>query len=53
MTVSPLPQRPEFLSWSDIDRLIDYAAITDRFIVYPWEVQRGPDALRAEAPQPN
>ena len=22
-----------------------YAAITDRFIVYPWEVQRGPDAF--------
>ena len=30
-----------------------YAAITDRLIVYPWEVQRGPDALRVEAPQPN
>lgn len=30
-----------------------YAAVTDRFIVYPWEVQRGPDQIRAELPQPN
>jgi len=30
-----------------------YAAITDRFIVYPWEVQRGPDAFSARELQPN
>jgi hypoxanthine phosphoribosyltransferase len=30
-----------------------YAAITDRFIVYPWEVQRGPDDLRERAPARN
>jgi hypothetical protein len=30
-----------------------YAAITDRFIVYPWEVQRGPDPFRERTPQPN
>jgi hypothetical protein len=30
-----------------------YAAITDRFIVYPWEVQRGPDQSRARTPTPN
>jgi hypoxanthine phosphoribosyltransferase len=30
-----------------------YAAVTDRFIVYPWEVQRGPDFIRAQMPQPN
>ena len=30
-----------------------YAAVTDRFIVYPWEVQRGPDAIRSRVPQPN
>lgn len=30
-----------------------YAAITDRFIVYPWEVQRGPDRLPARVPQFN
>ncbi len=30
-----------------------YAAITDRFIVYPWEVQRGPDRTGARLPQPN
>jgi hypothetical protein len=30
-----------------------YAAITDRFIIYPWEVQRGPDLVQAEVPQPN
>ncbi len=30
-----------------------YAAITDRFIVYPWEIQRGPDRIDARAPQFN
>ncbi|OIO90847.1 MAG: hypothetical protein AUK03_12315 [Anaerolineae bacterium CG2_30_64_16] len=30
-----------------------YAAVTDRFIVYPWEVQRGPNRLQTEMPQPN
>jgi hypothetical protein len=30
-----------------------YAVITDRFIVYPWEVQRGPDRFQERAPQPN
>jgi uncharacterized protein len=30
-----------------------YAAITDRFIVYPWEVQRGPDRADSRIPQPN
>jgi hypoxanthine phosphoribosyltransferase len=27
-----------------------YGAITDRFIIYPWEVQRGPDRLDVRAP---
>jgi hypoxanthine phosphoribosyltransferase len=30
-----------------------YAAVTDRFIIYPWEVQRGPDALQPRVPQIN
>ena len=30
-----------------------YAAVTDRFIVYPWEIERGPDHIRSEKPQPN
>lgn len=30
-----------------------YAAVTDRFIVYPWEVQRGPDQLDRRVPQFN
>jgi uncharacterized protein len=30
-----------------------YAAVTDRFIVYPWEIQRGPDTVQAIKPQPN
>lgn len=30
-----------------------YAAITDRFIIYPWEVQRGPDRAPRAEPQPN
>jgi uncharacterized protein len=31
-----------------------YAAITDAFIVYPWEIDRGPDrALLDRAPQPS
>jgi uncharacterized protein len=30
-----------------------YAAVTDRFIIYPWEVQRGPDQITTRAPQPN
>jgi hypoxanthine phosphoribosyltransferase len=30
-----------------------YAAVTDRFIVYPWEIERGPDLVQASAPQPN
>jgi uncharacterized protein len=30
-----------------------YAAVTDRFIVYPWEVQRGPDQLDRPVPQFN
>jgi hypothetical protein len=30
-----------------------YAVVTDRFIIYPWEVQRGPDQLQARAPQVN
>ena len=30
-----------------------YAAITDAYIVYPWEVERGPNLVRAEAPEPN
>jgi hypoxanthine phosphoribosyltransferase len=30
-----------------------YAAVTDRFIIYPWEVQRGPDQIRARVPQVN
>ncbi len=30
-----------------------YAAVTDRFIVYPWEIQRGPDRLEQRTPQFN
>jgi hypoxanthine phosphoribosyltransferase len=30
-----------------------YAAVTDRFIVYPWEVQRGPDRTTDRVPQFN
>jgi uncharacterized protein len=30
-----------------------YAAVTDRFIIYPWEVQRGPDQVQARVPQIN
>ncbi|MCX7671201.1 MAG: phosphoribosyltransferase family protein [Anaerolineae bacterium] len=30
-----------------------YAAVTDRFIVYPWEAQRGPDRSDRRVPQPN
>lgn len=30
-----------------------YAAVTDRFIVYPWEVQRGPEDLGPRVPQFN
>ncbi len=30
-----------------------YAAVTDRFIVYPWEIQRGPDRLTQRTPQFN
>lgn len=30
-----------------------YAAVTDRYIVYPWEVQRGPEGTKAGTPQPN
>jgi uncharacterized protein len=30
-----------------------YAAITDRFVVYPWEVERGPDRGQRAAPQRN
>ena len=30
-----------------------YAAVTDRFIVYPWEIQRGPDRLDETVPQMN
>ena len=30
-----------------------YAAITDRFVVYPWEVERGPDRMYPSTPQPN
>lgn len=30
-----------------------YAAVTDRFIVYPWEVQPGPDELQTRVPQFN
>ena len=30
-----------------------YAAVTDRFIVYPWEVQRGPDHPSERVPQFN
>jgi hypoxanthine phosphoribosyltransferase len=31
-----------------------YAAITDRFVVYPWEVNRGgTNPLRRSAPEPN
>jgi hypothetical protein len=30
-----------------------YAAITDRFIIYPWEAQRGPDQTPSPQLQPN
>ena len=30
-----------------------YAAITDRFVVYPWETERGRDLLRRSIPGPN
>ncbi len=30
-----------------------YAAVTDRFIVYPWEIQRGPERLDQRMPQFN
>ena len=30
-----------------------YAVVTDRFIVYPWEIQRGPDRLDTRVPQFN
>ena len=30
-----------------------YAAVTDRFIVYPWEIERGMDTFKLDAPQPN
>ena len=30
-----------------------YAAVTDRFIVYPWEIRRGTDTTRGRVPQPN
>ncbi len=30
-----------------------YAAVTDRFIIYPWEAQRGPDSIQAQIPQVN
>ena len=30
-----------------------YAVVTDRFIVYPWEVQRGPDRLDTRVTQFN
>jgi hypoxanthine phosphoribosyltransferase len=30
-----------------------YAAVTDRFIIYPWEVQRGPDTMQTHIPQIN
>jgi hypoxanthine phosphoribosyltransferase len=30
-----------------------YAAVTDRFVVYPWEVQRGPDRIGELAPHFN
>lgn len=30
-----------------------YAAVTDRFVVYPWETQRGPDQADLRVPQPN
>jgi uncharacterized protein len=30
-----------------------YAAVTDRFIVYPWEIERGPDTIISAAPEPN
>ncbi len=30
-----------------------YAAITDRFVVYPWEIERGPDPGHRAAPQRN
>ncbi len=30
-----------------------YAVVTDRFIIYPWEAQRGPDQSSLRVPQPN
>ena len=30
-----------------------YAAVTDRFIIYPWEVQRGPDQTGSRVPEVN
>jgi hypoxanthine phosphoribosyltransferase len=30
-----------------------YAAVTDRFIIYPWEVQRDPDHMQTRVPQVN
>jgi uncharacterized protein len=30
-----------------------YAAVTDRFIVYPWELQRGTDQAENPVPTPN
>ncbi len=30
-----------------------YAALTDRFIIYPWEVQHGPDQVHAGEPRTN
>lgn len=30
-----------------------YAAVTDRFIIYPWELQHGPDQVRLSMPPTN
>ncbi len=30
-----------------------YAAVTDRFVIYPWEIERGPDRLESRVPQTN
>jgi hypoxanthine phosphoribosyltransferase len=30
-----------------------YAVVTDRFIIYPWEVQRGPDQMQTQVPHVN
>jgi hypoxanthine phosphoribosyltransferase len=30
-----------------------FAAVTDRFIVYPWEIERGPDHVLRHTPEPN